>query len=846
PPGTVLPPGPPGTVLPPGTALPPGPPGTVLPPGPPGTVLPPGPPGTALPPGSPGTELPSGPLTSTALPLETGTASSPPTPPITTESGCVYSPWTEWTECPTSCKLKDEVRKRYRGSFGPNCNEPLAETLPCPPPTCYCKLTKKSYLEALKENPLPSNFFGWIEVNNKPNYNLGDVLVFIGDRISPGQKVSTHHCVELTCDEEGNLTIDNSKADICDNKCEWRDWSEWTECPEQCGLTGMKHRSRDMIPSSKGEFDCEGPLFETDECSMVPCKCMEDNSCKCETSDWSDWTECSKECDGGEKKRTRDLIDNGAQDCKNVTLIETLPCNVQCCPTTGEWSEWSDWTECRINPSQAYTPLEDGVCYHGIHNRNRKCDNPGPSCGGNDCPGDETVTEPCLLGNCTKCRPSEKWVDCANVCEEHCHSQKCQNPCENNDQCAGGCICANEDEAFNDQGECVKKTDCSCLVDGKIIQTNEVVVEDCHTKTCMNGCIIESESCTTTPVECSYTEWSNWSNCSSDCGGSQYRYRSEETGKADCEESIYEKRDCEGDCVKCYDALTKAYYPIGEVIPTDDDCYVRRCSEDGSIIIEKDPDSVVDGGWSDFLRWTDCSRSCDGLKARYRACIRPLPKCGGKNCTFNGTNEEKWIPRESDSIQVELEKAPCGEPCVGPTTPPQPTTCETNGTKLQIGEFVRPNDCTVCFCEIDGQLHCEKTCEETEKSCREKNIDGEVWQWIPPTESDCCGKCEKNEVPEKKCEIVEKNVGYIYSKDGKCKSMTEVKLNACEGSCGSFELSPLFLQSGTNIMESQSCSCCSIDKFEKATIWMECEGQVEPAQLHVATSCTCKSHCAPP
>ena len=60
------------------------------------------------------------------------------------------------------------------------------------------------------------------------------------------------------------------------------------------------------------------------------------------------------------------------------------------------------------------------------------------------------------------------------------------------------------------------------------------------------------------------------------------------------------------------------------------------CPEDDSFDLES---AKVDGGWSDYSRWSSCSAKCGaGKMSRKRYCNNPVPFNGGKSC--DGNDEE--------------------------------------------------------------------------------------------------------------------------------------------------------------------------------------------------------------
>ena len=50
---------------------------------------------------------------------------------------------------------------------------------------------------------------------------------------------------------------------------------------------------------------------------------------------------------------------------------------------------------------------------------------------------------------------------------------------------------------------------------------------------------------------------------------------------------------------------------------------------------------LVDGNWTEWSTWTECSTSCGGgIMSKYRTCSDPEPQFNGLNCSGNNTENE--------------------------------------------------------------------------------------------------------------------------------------------------------------------------------------------------------------
>jgi len=237
----------------------------------------------------------------------------------------------------------------------------------------------------------------------------------------------------------------------------YTEWSPWTACSVTCG-GGTVKRTRNCtnpLPQYGGK-DCslDGPEIITQACNPQSCPVNGGYS------PWSDWTQCTVTCGGGESLRSRQCTNPapefGGKDCSSLgSSSETVKCKSDPCPVNGGYSPWQEWSPCSV------------TCGSGEQNRMRICNNPAPSNGGGDCMaiglGQPTEFKACYLEVCPG-PPETGWSECSKTC--------------------GG-------------GEKFKMVNIGGQMTKKVIA--------CNNYPC--------------PVDGGFSPWSNWTECSQSCGG---------------------------------------------------------------------------------------------------------------------------------------------------------------------------------------------------------------------------------------------------------------------------------------------------------------------------------------
>jgi hypothetical protein len=158
-------------------------------------------------------------------------------------------------------------------------------------------------------------------------------------------------CLPLSLERSCNLQP-------CPVDCKLADWQGWSKCSADCG-GGVQHRMRAIERGMKHEGKPCDPTLEETTCNSHACEK------DCDLSEWSEWSKCSKACDGGTRKRARYVKEapEGAGNCPGKWTkkrLEYKQCNEMMClsPKSPACSTWE-------KDKSMYTCATVPACCHG-------------------------------------------------------------------------------------------------------------------------------------------------------------------------------------------------------------------------------------------------------------------------------------------------------------------------------------------------------------------------------------------------------------------------------------------------------------------------------------------------
>ncbi|XP_052715472.1 deleted in malignant brain tumors 1 protein-like [Crassostrea angulata] len=281
-----------------------------------------------------------------------------------------------------------------------------------------------------------------------------------------------------------------------------------------------------------------------------------------------------------------------------LNAVQTRTCQAS---VDGGFSEWTMWTQC------------SRTCGHGLKSRRRTCTNPVPTRNGRNCTGTYSENTECSIAGCPvdgNWGHWSSWLDCSVTCGtgNQIRRRFCSNPRPEN----GGRHC---------QGSSTDTLTCnlgSCPIHGGFSEWNmwSVCSVSCgggfktRERACNNpsprhggsNCsdyFTDSDICNTSPcpVNGGFGNWGSWSVCSKSCGGGA-RMRSRTCTNPS---PHFGGKECSGESGQS------------------ENCNNISCP--------------VDGGYSEWSLWAECTVTCGGgTSMRRRTCTNPSPQHGGKQC----------------------------------------------------------------------------------------------------------------------------------------------------------------------------------------------------------------------
>ncbi|KAI4898140.1 hypothetical protein NFI96_015403, partial [Prochilodus magdalenae] len=560
-----------------------------------------------------------------------------------------------------------------------------------------------------------------------------------GGRDCAGALQETAYCQTPDCPVN---VLPTEEPPLSDEDVGFSQWSSWSACSRTCsdaGAPAVKSRERECVSAP-----CSGQNRQQRVCNLPQCPaqiahdvasasvdggvCMGEECAhrNCSWTQWSEWSVCSRSCGVGQQQRFRSFVSPGVNGtwCPDILggNMESRFCNIRACRgftlMDGSWSRWSPWSRC------------DKTCGGGRSIRTRSCSSPPPKNGGRKCVGEKNQVKPCNTKPCDErgCPPGQEFVPCANDCPQRCSDLQQGIQCQTNTECQPGCRCPRGE--LQQDGVCVKLWQCDCVdAAGQSWAAGSQHQVDCNNCSCTDGLLSCTNYSCAGDSSCSWSSWSSWASCSATCGsGERTRFRSltPESPDADCQFEEVQRKPCDlGPCPPlCLHGNQEL--SVGDTW-LHGECKQCTCIPEGEYC--QDIDCRVDGGWTPWSVWSDCSVTCGrGTQIRSRACINPPPRNNGTHCS--------GPEREAQDCQA----APClDDLCPWSTWSPCSRSCGAGVASRR----------RQCVCEEEGDHACpdhieaERDKEETQLCYKRPCPDCPMSEWSEWTACSCASQWQQ-------------------------------------------------------------------------------------------------------
>jgi len=380
--------------------------------------------------------------------------------------------------------------------------------------------------------------------------------------------------------------------------CIFREWEDWDQ-PASCTLPKQRFRSRGVLREAAGGGNpCTGPVEET-----LPCSPPGGPPENCLIGPWADWFPCTRTCGGGIRGRSRNVVNSasaGGSACTD-SLSEMEPCGEQSCDGVdlpcllSDWDDWGSCTDDQLTFRERMVRQQPGYlgdsCMGSLKEA-RICQRVKTDCAVGPWSAWDACDQACGGGQQQRHREIQqaasyggKECDAGLIESQGCHPQLCEAvSCEVSDwsewdRCSADCG-AGQRLRHRYLTQMPSEGSLGCTMDLSQAEPCKGEQSDCLTLT-----------------DCKWQGWSDWSRCSSSCGGGQ-RARERHISQMP---SIGGKPCSSSDKEEIEACNTQA-------------CHVRVC---------------LDGEWHSWTEWERCSRTCQGgVTWRSRKIKREANDCG--------------------------------------------------------------------------------------------------------------------------------------------------------------------------------------------------------------------------